>query len=78
LSDGRKLTSKNEKINTTYLNLLLTRKTQNVMTNKQEATEKMSLAAVSFLLANPTITAGLPNFATYFTAIQTTNTLLVT
>lgn len=74
MSDGSKLTSKNEKINTTYLNLLLTRKTQITMTNKQEATEKMSLAAVSFLLANPTITAGLPNFTTYFTVIQTTNT----
>ena len=44
------------------------------MTNKQEGTEKMSVATVAFLLANPTITAGLPNFATYFTVIQTTNT----
>jgi hypothetical protein len=44
------------------------------MTNKQEATEKMSVAGVAFLLANPTITAGLPNFANYFTVIQTTNT----
>ena len=48
------------------------------MTNKQEATEKMSAAAVAFLLANPTITAGLPNFATYFTAVQTTNTQIQT
>lgn len=44
------------------------------MTNKQESTEKMSVATVAYLLANPTITAGLPNFPAYFTVIQTTNT----
>jgi len=44
------------------------------MTNKQESTEKMSVAGVAFLLANPTITATLPNFINYFTVIQTTNT----
>ena len=44
------------------------------MTNKQESTEKMSVAGVAFLSANSTITAGLPGFTTYFPVIQTTNT----
>lgn len=38
----------------------------------------MSNASVSFLLANATITATLPSFPTYFTAIQTTHPLLQT
>lgn len=44
------------------------------MTNYQEGYGKMSVAAVNFLISNAAITATLPNFSTYFTAIQTTNT----
>jgi len=44
------------------------------MTSYQEGYEKMSLASVTFLNANATITATLPNFAGYFTTVQTTNT----
>ena len=44
------------------------------MTSYQEGYEKMSLASVTFLNANATITATLPSFAGYFTTVQTTNT----
>ena len=44
------------------------------MTNYQEGYEKMSLATTSFLNANAAITATLPNFAGYFSIIQTTHT----
>ena len=47
------------------------------MTNKQESYEKMSVATASYLLANATITAGLPSFSNYFTVIQTTNGQIV-
>ena len=40
------------------------------MTKEQEAYEKMSLASSSFLIANPTITATLTGFTTYFPIIQ--------
>jgi hypothetical protein len=43
------------------------------MTNKQESYEKMSVATASYLLANATITAGLPSFSTYFTVVVATN-----
>jgi hypothetical protein len=46
------------------------------MTGYQEGVIKMSWASVSYLLANATITATLPGFAPYFTAIQTTLPLL--
>ena len=47
------------------------------MKSIQEAYEKMSLASVSFLLANPTITATLTGFTTYFPVIQTTHTQIM-
>ena len=47
------------------------------MTSYQEAYEKMSLARVSFLTANPTITATLTGFTTYFPVIQTTHTQIM-
>jgi len=43
------------------------------MTSYQESYEKMSTASVSFLTANATITATLPNFAGYFTTVQNTH-----
>ena len=46
------------------------------MTGYQESVNKMSNATVSFLSANPTITATLPSFTTYFNPIQTTLPLL--
>ena len=42
------------------------------MTNYQESYEKMSSAKVSYLAANATITATLPNYAGYYTTVQTT------
>lgn len=42
------------------------------MTNYQESYEKMSAAKVSYLAANATITATLPNYAGYYTTVQTT------
>ncbi len=42
------------------------------MTNYQESYEKMSTAKVSYLAANATITATLPNYAGYYTTVQTT------
>lgn len=47
------------------------------MKSTQEAYEKMSLASVAFLLANPTITATLTGFPTYFTVIQATHTQIM-
>lgn len=47
------------------------------MTSYQEGYEKMSLASVTFLNANATITATLPNFTGYFTTVQTTNTQIL-
>jgi len=44
------------------------------MNSKQESYDKMSLASVSFLLANTTITNTLTGFSTYFSVIQTTHT----
>lgn len=43
------------------------------MTSEQEAYEKMSLSSSSFLTANPTITATLTGFTTYFPIIQSTH-----
>jgi len=43
------------------------------MTSYQESYEKMSNASYSYLSANAAITAALPNFAGYFTIIQTTH-----
>ena len=48
------------------------------MTHLQEGTEKMSVAAVSFLAANTAITAALPNFSVYLATIQTTNSQILT
>ena len=48
------------------------------MTSYQEAYEKMSLARMSFLAANPTITATLTGFPTYLPIIQTTHTQILT
>ena len=48
------------------------------MTNLQEGIEKMSVAAVSFLLANGAITTPLPNFSVYFATVQTTNSQILT
>lgn len=45
----------------------------NVITSKQESYLKMSLSTVTFLMANARATSALPNFDTYFTAIQATN-----
>lgn len=42
------------------------------MTNYQESYEKMSSAKVSYLAANATITATLPNYAGYYTTVQNT------
>ena len=42
------------------------------MTNYQESYEKMSTAKVAYLAANATITATLPNYAGYYTTVQTT------
>jgi hypothetical protein len=44
------------------------------MTGYQESFNKMSLASAAFLVANPTITASLTGFTTYFPVIQTTHT----
>jgi hypothetical protein len=44
------------------------------MTGYQEGYEKMSLAGVSFLMANATITAKLTGFDIYFPVIQSTHT----
>lgn len=44
------------------------------MTNYQEGYERMSLSSVSLLNANAAITATLPGFAGYFTAIQAIHT----
>jgi hypothetical protein len=44
------------------------------MTSYQEGFEKMSLASSIFLNANATITSTLPNYAGYFSIIQSTNT----
>jgi len=46
------------------------------MTGYQEGVNKMSNASVSYLLPNATITATLPGFSPYLTAIQTTLPLL--
>ncbi len=40
------------------------------MTNNQESRLSMAMAESAYLAANSTITANLPNFATYFTPIQ--------
>ena len=43
------------------------------MTSYQESFEKMSTSSASFLTANATITATMPNFAGYLTTIQNTH-----
>ena len=47
------------------------------MKSIQEAYEKMSLASVAFVLANPTITATLTGFTTYFPVVQATHTQIM-